>query len=78
MNQNTAGAVLLIILAVAGFVQHEPAAWAFAAIAAALAFLKAEFDRADVLFDRNYLRAGAAATAFGSWVSVVLAALSLL
>jgi hypothetical protein len=77
MNQNTAGAVLLVILAAAGFVQHVPAAWALAALAAALAFLKAEADRGDVLFDGLHWRRAAAVCALGSWFAVALAVLSL-
>lgn len=74
MNQNTAGAVLVLILAAAGFVNDKPAAWGLVALSAALAFLKAELDRADVLFNWPELQWAAAASALASWVAVIAAA----
>lgn len=78
MNQNTSGAVLLLILAVAGFVGHEPAVWGLAALSAALAFIKAELDLAHVLFGWPELQWATAASALASWVAVAVAALILL
>ena len=77
MNQNTSGAVLVLILAAAGLIQHEPVTWGLAALAAALAFIKAELELAHVLFQWPQLRVAVFVAALASWVSVVFAALAL-
>ncbi|MBZ9807686.1 hypothetical protein [Mesorhizobium sp. ESP-6-2] len=78
MNQNTAGAVLLLILAAAGFHTNTPVAWWFAGLTAALAFL-AEEARA---YHEVHGGFNAAAVRFGlavaSWATVVISAISLL
>lgn len=78
MNQNFSGAVLLLILAAAGLQQGNAAAWGFAALASALAFLRKEIDLADVLYDMPELRYAGVTTAVASWVAVVIASLSLM
>jgi hypothetical protein len=78
MNQNTAGAVLLLILAVAGFHTETPAAWWFAGLAASLAFVGEEA-RA---WHSNHGGFNAFAIGLGlavaSWVAVAISAISLL
>jgi hypothetical protein len=71
MDQNTSGAVLLLILAAAGFIQHQPAVWMLAGLTAGLAFLTVELrglGMTNLAFN----------TALASWATVAVAALILL
>lgn len=78
MNQNTSGAVLVLILAAAGFATNQPAMWGLAAMTAALAFIKAELDLAHVLFQFPELQAAAVAATLASWAAALTAALILI
>lgn len=71
MDQNTSGAVLLLILAAAGFVQQQPSVWMLAGFTAALAFVTVELRGLGMT---NW----AFNTALASWATVALAALILL
>ena len=71
MNKNTAGALLVAILAVAGFAWSAPAAvWACIVVCAS-AFIAEELRDGDALF------LGTAA-AIVSWLAIVVAAIALI
>jgi hypothetical protein len=74
MNKNTAGALLVLMIAAAGFTWDKPAAVVFAGVTCALTFLAAEF--ADCMWTHIGARA-AFCLAVGSWITVALGALSL-
>jgi hypothetical protein len=78
MNQNTAGAVLLLILAAAGLHTDTWAAWWFAGCAAGLAFVANE--ARDYYGNGGGYAALAMGTGFAvaSWAAVAVSALSLL
>lgn len=74
MNKNTAGAALVLIIAAAGLVTHEPAAWGFAAFTCALAFLCEEM-RDFGTIGAEIVRLG---LALASWATIAIAAFALL
>lgn len=73
MNQNTAGAVLVLILAAAGLVQDQPAVWALAAVTAALAFVCHEVGLLYDFSGRPLFWGLRNALALASWATVALA-----
>ncbi|MER8481183.1 hypothetical protein [Mesorhizobium sp. M1322] len=77
MNQNTAGAVLLLVLAAAGFVHNNPMAWGFVALTAALAFVAQELREAGLVSAKPVLFWSDIGAAVLSWVTIAVAALSL-
>jgi hypothetical protein len=78
MNKNTAGAVLMLIVAAAGLHRNVPEAWVFAAMTCVLVFVTEELRDVGNLYGRADLGAFAAITAVGSWVSAAIAFTSLL
>lgn len=74
MNKNTAGALLVLIIAAAGLVHDKPWAWGLAVVTCALAFLAEEMRDVGTL-GAELLRVGLALT---SWATIALAAMSLL
>lgn len=70
MNKNTAGAVLLLIIAAAGFTWNRPEAVWFAGITCALTFLAVECLEAEYDAAAKWL-------AIGSWATTALGALCL-
>lgn len=78
MNQNTAGAVLVSIIATAGFVTDHPSVWGLAALTAALAFVRQELDDADDLFGFPALGTLGTYAALASWVAIIAAAIILM
>lgn len=78
MNQNTAGAVLVLILATAGFVTGQPVTWMLAGFTAALAFLKFELDAMHDAFGFPVLWKLSTISALASWACAVAAAIALL
>lgn len=77
MNQNTSGAVLLLIIAAAGLYTNHPLAWVLAAATAALAFLANELRDAANLFGVSRLSVAAEVVAIASWITIAAASLSL-
>ncbi|PAQ09550.1 hypothetical protein [Mesorhizobium temperatum] len=73
MNKNTAGAVLVLIIAAAGLVYDKPWAWGFAAATCALAFLAEKLSELDTV-GAAILRLGFALL---SWATVVAAFIAL-
>lgn len=78
MNQNFSGAVLLLVLAGAGFQTNTPAAWWFAGLTAALAFLSEEARAYREIHGGFRSQVVALCLAVASWLTVAIAALSLL
>jgi hypothetical protein len=78
MNQNTAGAVLLLIIAAAGLHNNVPAAWWLAGITAALAFVNHEVRALYEVSGRQGLAKAGFVIAFLSWLTVAAAAYSLI
>jgi hypothetical protein len=78
MNQNFSGAVLLLILAAAGFQTNTPAAWWFAGLTAAIAFLAEEARAYHEMRGSSRAYAANVGLALASWAAVVVSALSLL
>jgi len=75
MNKNTAGAVLVLILAAYGIVNDETAVWVLAAATAALAFLASEaLDYSD-LHRSDFAMKLNVGFALASWATVAGAAL---
>lgn len=77
MNQNTAGAVLLLIIAAAGFQTNHPAAWWLAGITAGLAFVANEVRNANELIGSDTLARVGNGLALLSWLTVAAAAVVL-
>lgn len=74
MNQNTAGALLLAIIAAAGLLHDKPMAWVFAIVTAALAFLAAEVRAVDdYLLDWKTRVIAGNAIALASWATTLAA-----
>lgn len=78
MNQNFSGAVLLLILAAAGFHTNTPAAWWFAGITAALAFIAEEVRSGYDMTTAPWLWTARNVIALLSWLTVAASAYSLL
>lgn len=78
MNQNTAGAVLVLILGAGGFVTDQPTVWMLAIFTSALAFLKCELDAMHDAFGFPVLWKLSTATALASWACAAAAAIILL
>lgn len=77
MNQNTAGAVLLLIIAAGGLVTGRPAAWHFSALSAALAFVEHELRHAFDQFQHREIALAGAVVGIASWIAVAAAAIAL-
>lgn len=78
MNQNTAGAVLLLVLAAAGLVYGTPVAVALVAVTAALAFLAEDCrDAGKNGCGVQYLLVGFGMAVL-SWITTAAAAVSLI
>lgn len=78
MNKNTAGAVLILIIAAAGLYRDVPEAWVLAAVTCALAFLAEELRDVGSLHGRPDIVSLASIPALASWVTIITAFTSLL
>ncbi|MBZ9873090.1 hypothetical protein LB542_19775 [Mesorhizobium sp. BR1-1-9] len=78
MSQNFSGAVLLLILATAGFHTGTPVAWWFAGLAAATAFMAEDARNYRAVHGGTYAIAIATGLALASWAAVAISAISLL
>ncbi|OWK18309.1 hypothetical protein AJ88_03770 [Mesorhizobium amorphae CCBAU 01583] len=70
MNKNTAGALLVLIIAAAGLVHDKPWAWGLAAVTCALAFLAEELGDVTSSVGTAIARVGVALL---SWATIVAA-----
>lgn len=77
MNQNTSGAVLLLIIAAAGLHTNHPVAWFLAGLTAGLAFISNELRTVFELHTNPAMGVAALVVAVASWITTLAAVAAL-